>query len=143
MCATDMSGPYFIPVCHRSSKLVKQTCNYCFLWSLPNNESQTSSTPKLFLIPIPSLKVGALQDQEVNASITGKVKDQMYSLCLIGCVWRVREIRAMAYSFLPWCEMMVSGGWSGGGGEGENGGEAESNLQKHDSCQNAWHKKYS
>lgn len=62
--------------------------------------------------------------------ITDKVKDQTYSLCLMGWVWRVRESHGMAYSFLPWCVMMVSGGWRGG--EGGNGGETESNLQKHD-----------
>lgn len=68
----------------------------------------------------------------MQMSITDKVKDQTYSLCLMGWVWRVREIHGMAYSFLPWCVMMVSGGWSGDGKRGENGGEAESNLQKHD-----------
>lgn len=57
----------------------------------------------------------------MQMSITDKVKDQTYSLCLMGWVWRVREIHGLAYSFLPWCVMMVSGGWSGGGERGEVG----------------------
>lgn len=67
-------------------------------------------------------------------NITDKVKDQKYSLCLMGWVWRVREIHGMAHSppWLRWWCLCLE----------ESGGWADSNFQKHDrAVKNAWHKK--